>query len=318
MNPLRPAILAAADSDRVKRMLLGFPVTADIVARFVAGETRTELLVAVQELLSTGRAVSVDFLGENTTEPGQADKTLAEYLSLVNDLAAQRNSVDDGLGAAMPLEVSVKLSALGQALPGHGPAMAKENLRTLCTKAEQAGVWVTVDAEDHSTTEATLDTIRQVRPEFPWLGSVVQAYLRRSESDCRELAAAGARVRLCKGAYWEPESVAFRHADEVDSSYLRCLAVLMRGAGYPMVASHDPQMIGAAARLAASTGRRTGGLEYQILYGIRDNEQRALGAAGHRVRVYVPYGDQWYGYLLRRMAERPANLRFFLRSLAQR
>lgn len=318
MNPLRPVILAAADSDRIKRTLLGFPVTADIVARFVAGETRAELLVAVRELLSTGRSVSVDFLGENTTQPAQADKTLAEYIALINDLAAQRNSSDDEPSVSMPLEVSVKLSALGQALPGQGQAMATENLRTLCTKAEQVGVWVTVDAEDHTTIDATMATTRQIRPEFPWLGSVVQAYLRRSESDCRDLAAAGARVRLCKGAYREPESVAFRHVDEVDSSYLRCLAVLMRGPGYPMVASHDPQMIGAAARLAASTGRRSGDLEYQMLYGIRDDEQRTLSAAGYRVRVYVPYGDQWYGYLLRRIAERPANLRFFLRSLVQR
>uniref|UniRef100_UPI003CCB88C9 proline dehydrogenase family protein n=1 Tax=Nocardia donostiensis TaxID=1538463 RepID=UPI003CCB88C9 len=315
VNPLRPAILAAAGSARVKRLLTAAPVTAEIVSRFVAGEGRADLVPVARELLSSGRAISVDFLGENTVDREQAENAVAEYLALINDLAALDAA---RVRAAAPLEVSVKLSALGQALPGDGPAVATENLHTLCTKAGQAGVWVTVDAEDHTTTDATLAAVRQVRPEFPWLGSVVQAYLRRSEADCRELAAAGARVRLCKGAYREPEAVAFQHADEVDASYLRCLEALMRGAGYPMVASHDPRMIAAAARLTSVTGRRAGDVEYQMLYGIRDDEQRRIAADGQTVRVYVPYGNQWYGYLMRRVAERPANLRFFLRALAQR
>ncbi|MFE7799845.1 proline dehydrogenase family protein [Nocardia sp. NPDC057440] len=313
MNPLRPAILAAAGSPRMKRMLTGIPVTANIVRRFVAGETRDELIPVVRGLLGSGRMISVDFLGENTTDGAQADATLAEYLSLINDLAV----LDGGpSGAAARIEVSVKLSALGQALPDDGPATATENLRVLCAKAAQAGVWVTVDAEDHTTTDATLAAVHAVRAEFPWLGAVLQAYLYRTEADCRELWGAQARIRLCKGAYREPRAVAFQRASEVTDSYLRCLDTLMRGDGYPMVASHDPVLITAAQRFSAETGRGADRFEHQMLYGIRDAEQRRLTAAGAAMRVYVPYGDQWYGYLTRRLAERPANLAFFLRALA--
>ncbi len=287
-----------------------------MVGRFVPGETRTELVAAARELLASGRAVSVDFLGEYTTDRGRADAAVAEYLALINDLTA----LDTGAvpAGAAPLEVSVKLSALGQWLGADGPAIAAENLRVLCTKAAEAGVWVTVDAEDHTTTAATLAAIRQVRPDYPWLGTVVQAYLFRSEDDCRGLASAGARVRLCKGAYKEPDTVAHQRRAEVDSAYLRCLRILMHGAARPLVASHDPALIAAAAELAARTGRGPGEFEYQMLYGIRADEQSRLAGQGDFVRVYVPYGTQWYGYLMRRLAERPANLAFFARALAGR
>ncbi|WP_433731934.1 proline dehydrogenase family protein [Nocardia sp. CA-129566] len=171
MNPLRPVILAAADSPRLQRMLTGTPITADIVRRFVAGQGRDELIPVVWELLASSRLISVDFLGENTTDRARADATVAEYLSLINDLAALGGSAD----APAHTEVSVKLSALGRALPADGPAIATENLRIPCTKAAQAGAWVTVDAEDHSSTDATLATIGALRTEFPWLGAVLQA-----------------------------------------------------------------------------------------------------------------------------------------------
>lgn len=316
MNPLRPAILAAAGSERVKRILTTSPAAAALVRRFVPGETRAELVAAVRELLSSGRAVSVDFLGENTTDRSQADIAVAEYLALINELAAlDTSAVPRG---AAPIEVSVKLSALGQALGSGGPEIATENLRVLCTKAAEAGVWVTVDAEDHPTTARTLAAIREVRPDFPWLGTVIQAYLYRSEEDCRDLAAAGARVRLCKGAYREPETVAHQRRDEVDAAYLRCLRLLMRGGARTLVASHDPALLAAAADLVSQNDRRRGGVEYQMLYGIRTDEQCRLAGRGDFVRVYVPYGGQWYGYLMRRLAERPANLRFFLRAVAGR
>ncbi|WP_063046614.1 proline dehydrogenase family protein [Nocardia pseudovaccinii] len=312
MNPLRPIILAASASPRMQRIVTGTPVTAAIVRRFVAGAGRAELIPVVRELLASRRLISVDFLGENTTDRAQADATVAEYLSLINDLAAMNDFRD----ATARTEVSVKLSALGQALPVDGPAIATENLRILCTKAAQAGVWVTVDAEDHTTTEATLTTVREVCAEFPWLGAVLQAYLHRAEEDCRELS--GSRIRLCKGAYREPHTVAYQRSAEVTDSYLRCLEILMGGAGYPMVATHDPVLILAAEQLAAETGRGPDRFEYQMLYGIRDPEQLRLAAAGNAMRVYVPYGSQWYGYLTRRLAERPANLTFLLRALVSK
>ncbi|MDI6630331.1 MAG: proline dehydrogenase family protein, partial [Rhodococcus sp. (in: high G+C Gram-positive bacteria)] len=148
--------------------------------------------------------------------------------------------------------------------------------------------------------------------------TVLQAYLRRTEADCRDLSGPRSRIRLCKGAYNEPSSVAFQSAREVSDSYLRCLRVLMNGRGYPMVASHDPEMIDAAEQFAASAGRSSEEFEFQMLYGIRDPEQRRLVDAGRHVRVYVPYGSQWYGYFMRRLAERPANLMFFARSVLSR
>jgi proline dehydrogenase len=217
-----------------------------------------------------------------------------------------------------PLEVSLKLSALGQALDRDGEKIAFANAHTICERAEQIGAWVTVDAEDHTTTDSTLSIATDLRTDFPWLGVVLQAYLRRTQGDCEQFATSGSRVRLCKGTYDEPASVAYRDAAAVTDSYLRCLRVLMAGSGYPMVASHDPVVIEAVPTLANEFGRGSGDYEYQMLYGIRDGEQLRLASAGNQVRVYVPFGTQWYGYFMRRLAERPANLTFFLRALAQR
>ena len=146
-------------------------------------------------------------------------------------------------------------------------------------------------------------------------GAVLQAYLYRTEADCRDLSYAGSRVRLCKGAYREPESVAFQSRSDVDLSYVRCMKVLMAGQGYPMIASHDPRLIEIAEALAVRAHRQRGDYEYQMLHGVRPEEQRRLAAQGEKMRVYVPYGEEWYGYMVRRMAEKPANMSLFLRSL---
>jgi proline dehydrogenase len=169
--------------------------------------------------------------------------------------------------------------------------------------------------EDHTTTDATLDTLRELRRDFPETGAVLQAYLHRTEQDCRSLAHEGSRVRLCKGAYREPEDVAFQRRHEVDKAYVRCLKILMAGEGYPMVATHDPRLVRIASALATRNGRMPGSYEFQMLYGIRPEEQKRLVGVGESVRVYMPYGQEWYGYLMRRLAERPQNLRFFLHSL---
>jgi proline dehydrogenase len=169
--------------------------------------------------------------------------------------------------------------------------------------------------EDHTTTDSTLAILHDLRKDFPETGAVLQAYLHRTEADCRALAHEGSRVRLCKGAYNEPDDVAFQDKVEVDKSYVRCLKVLLGGQGYPMIATHDPRMVEIASSLASRYGRAQGTYEFQMLFGIRPEEQKRLAASGETVRVYVPYGAEWYGYLMRRLAERPQNLTFFLRSL---
>jgi proline dehydrogenase len=163
-----------------------------------------------------------------------------------------------------------------------------------------------------------LSAVLELRQDFPTVGAVVQAYLKRTEADCRDLAGPGSRVRLCKGAYREPASVAHQDRAAVDLSYVRCLRVLMHGKGYPMVATHDPRLVAITGAMALQSGRTKGEYEYQMLLGVRTDEQRRLAARGEKIRVYVPYGAEWYPYLMRRLAERPANVSFFLRALASR
>lgn len=312
---VRPVILAAARSGRMRKTAEAIPVTRKVVERFVAGETVTDAVDAVARLRDTGRTVTIDYLGEDTVKIEDAEATVKAYLELLDALGKRSESAD---AKVRPLEVSLKLSALGQALPRDGEKIALENAHTICERAKDIGAWVTVDAEDHTTTDSTLGIVRELRKEYAWLGTVLQAYLKRTYADCEEFAAAGARIRLCKGAYDEPASVAYRDMDGVTDSYLRCLRVLMAGSGYPMVASHDPVIIDAVPGLVREFDRGVDGFEYQMLYGIRDAEQRRLADAGNGMRVYVPFGNEWYGYFVRRLAERPANLTFFVRALAER
>jgi proline dehydrogenase len=312
---LRPAILSASRSDGLRRTAERLPVTRKVVHRFVPGATLDRVLNSVAALRDSGRLVSIDYLGEDVTDVDGANATMRAYLQLLDALGRRPDAT---YFRARPLEVSLKLSALGQALDRDGEKIAMENAHTVCERAEQIGAWVTVDAEDHTTTDSTLSIASDLRTDFPWLGVVLQAYLRRTHGDCEQFAASGARVRLCKGAYEEPAAVAYRDAAAVTDSYLRCLAVLMAGSGYPMVASHDPVVIDAVPGLASEFHRGVADFEYQMLYGIRDGEQLRLASAGNRVRVYVPFGTQWYGYFMRRLAERPANLTFFMRALAER
>ncbi|WP_346777516.1 proline dehydrogenase family protein [Rhodococcus sp. HNM0563] len=317
-NPLRPVILTAAKSDAVRRVVTAAPPTRRIVDRFVAGNTRADAVTVAAHLLGSGRGVSVDHLGENTLDVGQARAIVEEYRDLLTDLGKLEELTPETFGGAPAVEVSVKLTALGLSLGSDGSKIALDHAREICAAAQNVGAWVSIDAEDHTVTDDTLAIVRELRIDFPDVGAVVQAYLRRTEGDCRELSGPWSRVRLCKGAYDEPESVAYRDRAEVDASYLRCLQILMGGDGYPMVASHDPAVVTAVDPLAAVAGRGRGDFEHQMLFGIRDGEQVRLAGAGRRVRVYVPYGSQWYGYLMRRLAERPANLRFFLQSLLRR
>lgn len=310
MGLLRQPLLLLARSGAVKRLVTTLPVSAGVVAGYVPGEDDEAAVTATAGLVDDGLKVTLDFLGEDTLDVAQATATVEAYTGLLHALAAR--------GLARHAEVSVKLTAIGLALPDHGPAVALENARVICRAARNAGTTVTLDMEDHTTTDRTLAILRDLRKDFPETGAVLQAYLRRTEADCRALAYEGSRVRLCKGAYHEPESVAFTERIEVDKSFVRCLKVLLAGQGYPMVATHDPRMVEIAASLASRYGRPPGSYEFQMLYGIRPEEQKRLAEAGETVRVYVPYGQEWYGYLMRRLAERPQNLTFFLRSLVSK
>ncbi len=305
---LRTTVLAAGRSPLARRVVESGPFDP-LVHRFVAGTTEDAAVAAIRGIVAD-RLVTVDHLGEDTTDRAQADAIVAAYLRLLARLA------DEGL--AHRTEVSVKLSALGQSLPVDADKIALDAARRICAAAGAAATTVTVDMEDHTTTDRTLQTVRDLRVDFPWTGAVLQSQLRRTEADCRDLAGPGSRVRLCKGAYDEPPSVAFRTTHEVDRSYVRCLRVLMEGEGLPMVATHDPRLIDIAQVLAGRTGRGAEGYELQMLYGVRPRAQTELAAQGVRMRVYLPYGTEWFGYFMRRLGERPANLAFFARALLTR
>jgi proline dehydrogenase len=304
---LGPTLLAASRSPRVRRLVTHAPGSRRLVRRFVVGERLGDALDASRTLVGDGLAVTLDHLGEDTLDESQAAGTREVYVTLLGRLA--------DLGLAGQTEVSLKLSAVGQALPRDGHAVALGNARAVCAAAQRAGTAVTLDMEDHTTVDSTLAILRDLRADFPGTGAVLQSCLYRTVADCRDLSHAGSRVRLVKGAYAEPPSVAHPAKADVDLAYVRCLRILMAGDGYPMVASHDPRMIALAGALAERHGRSPGDYEYQMLHGIRTGEQRRLAAAGERVRVYVPFGADWYGYFMRRLAERPANVGFFLRAL---
>jgi proline dehydrogenase len=309
---LRQALLALSASEPARDAIMATPATRSVVARFVAGETIDEALEVTASLTADGRLVTLDFLGEDTTDPDQATAVTDEYVRLLGRLC------EAGLAAGGRAEVSVKPTAVGLGLRGSGAKTALENIRRVASAARNAGTTVTVDMEDHAWVDATLRLVSELRADFPDLGCVIQSYLRRSADDCRALASAGSRVRLCKGAYQAPDEVGLASKADVDLSYARCLRILLDGPGYPMLATHDPRLIRIAAARAGLSGRDAGSFEYQMLYGIRPGEQARLAASGAQVRVYVPYGSDWYGYLVRRLAERPANLMFFLRALGSR
>lgn len=303
---LRRALLRVSRSEKIKNLMTTAPVTAGVVERFIAGETSDHVVTVSRRLVSAGLLVSIDYLGEDTTDRSDVDAVVIAYLNLLTKLR------ESDLSASA--EVSIKLTALGQHLRD-GPQLALENAELICRAARMADAAVTLDMEDHSTTDSTLEILHRLRKEYPDTGVVLQAYLYRTEDDCRDLAVAGSRVRLCKGAYAESASVAFQDRQQIDKSYVRCMKILMAGGGFPMLATHDPTLIDIGLKLANEYGRGPGDFEFQMLYGIRPTEQQRLARLGHAVRVYVPYGTNWYGYLIRRLAERPSNLRFFVRSL---
>ncbi|MCA2227120.1 proline dehydrogenase family protein [Nonomuraea aurantiaca] len=291
---LRQSLLAVSRSDLVERVVTTSPLTRDVVRRYVADDVGA----VVARLTRDGLLVTVAHLGEDVTDRAQVEHSLQGYLAVLGRLPRDA-------------DVSVKLTALGLRL---SEQLALDNAATVCEAAAARGVTITLDAEERDTVDGLHSVHATLRKEHPDVGVVVQAYLPDARERCERLD--GARVRLCKGAYSAPGALTSR--TDIDRSFVRCLKVLMAGTGYPMVATHDPRLVEIASALAVLTGRDATGFEYQMLYGVRPAEQARLAGLGAQVRVYVPYGADWYAYLMRRLAERPRNLAFFARSLVSR
>jgi proline dehydrogenase len=308
-SALRAPLLSLARSRTARELALKLPATAAVVARFVPGESVDDCLAAVRRLAADGLKATIDHLGEDTATEADAAAIRDSYLGLLAALGTT--------GLAASAEVSVKLTALGLLLPD-GQRIAWNNAWAICAAAAAVGTTVTIDAEDHTTTDATLGILAELRRDYPATGGVLQAYLHRTLFDVAALQGPGTRIRLCKGAYAEPVTEAHQTREEVSASYLACARVLLNGGGVPLLATHDPELIAALGELAQEAGREPGSYEFQMLYGIRSDEQRRLAALGQTVRVYVPYGTDWWGYFIRRLAERPANLGFFARALIGR
>jgi proline dehydrogenase len=310
LDLMGPALLRASRSSRLRRTVETSPLTRKVVTRFVAGEDVPAAITAATALHRTGMTTTLDVLGEDVTDLRAAQAIRDQYLVLLYELHEA--------GQAGRSEVSLKLSALGQALPGNGHELAFTHAREICVAADAVGCRVTLDMEDHTTVDSSLAIGRELRAQFPTVGTVLQANLRRTPDDIRDLARSGARVRIVKGAYKQPAHVAHQRKSEVDAAYRDAITTLMGSDCYPMVATHDPLMTRHAEVQAEAAGRTPTDWEVQMLFGIASTQQRDLVGSGYQVRTYIPFGADWYGYFMRRLAERPANVAFFLRALATR
>jgi len=270
-----------------------------MASRFVAGETTESALEAVRKLNARGISASLDLLGESVTNEGAARAAGAEYVRLLDAIARQK----------LDANVSVKLTAVGQDI---GDDLCESVMRTILDRAQQHEGFVRLDMEGSAYTARTLDFFEnRLYPRYPDnVGIVLQSSLRRTWTDVERAIALRCRVRLCKGAYLEPASVAFPEKADVDRNYVICMRALMERGRYPGIATHDLAIISAAREFAATRGIARSAFEFQMLYGVRRDLQDQLARDGYRLRVYVPFGTQWYPYLMRRLAERPANLAF--------
>src|SRR5579863_6125789 len=297
---LRALLLALAKSSRLRRWITSRGAPRRMARRFVPGEELASALEAARACNKTGMAASLDHLGENVITREDAQRARTSYTEALDRIAAE------GVDA----NVSLKLTHLGLDLGGE---FCAEQLRIVTRRAEELGNFVRVDMEGSPYTDRTLRIVKQVRAETTAVGTVIQAYLYRSEEDIRELLAAGCRIRLVKGAYKEPPRIAFRSKKDVDANFIKLMKILLPSGIYHALATHDPKMIEAAIRFAAEQIITKDKFEFQMLYGIRTDLQTRLVRQGYRVRVYIPFGRDWFPYFMRRLAERPANLLFFAR-----
>lgn len=277
---------------------------ARLSSRFIAGTTVEDALRAAEAVNRQGIAVTLDSLGESVTTSAEAHRAAEVYHRLLDAIAARRLNAN----------ISIKLTQMGLEL---SPKLAEETASSLAQHAHTTGNFVRVDMEDSRLTQVTLDIVRRIHARAGLrdaIGVVIQAYLYRSQSDIEQLLVDGIRVRICKGAYNEPPEVAFPRKADVDRNFVRLTAMLLENHMYHAIATHDESMVAAARQFAARHGIEQSRFEFQMLYGVRRDLQRSLVQEGYRVRVYIPFGTEWYPYLMRRLAERPANVIFMARN----
>ncbi len=302
---LRTLLLELSKSSRLRRWITSNAATRRMARRFVPGEELGPAIEAARACNKAGMTVCLDHLGENVVTREDAERARTAYMQALDRIAADR--VDGN--------VSLKLTHLGLDL---GEEFCAEQLHMVTRRAQELGNFVRVDMESSAYTDRTLRMVKQARAESSAVGTVIQAYLFRSEEDIRELLGIGCRIRLVKGAYKEPSRIAFPAKKDVDANFIKLMKILLPSGIYNALATHDPKMIEAATRFAAQQNISKNNFEFQMLYGIRTDLQSSLVRQGYRVRVYIPFGQDWFPYLMRRLAERPANLTFFARNLFRR
>ncbi|MCS6843600.1 MAG: proline dehydrogenase family protein [Caldilineales bacterium] len=307
-SPLRHVLIALSKNPQMQDLIVSVPVSRRVARRFVAGETLDDAIAAIRAVNGQGMLATLDFLGEHVHSEAEATVNADEYIRALQ--AIKDANVQSG--------VSIKLTAMGLAVDDD---FCYRNVRRIVAKAAEVGRFVRIDMEDSPVTDRTLAIYRRLRREFSNVGVVVQAYLYRTQEDVRQLMAEGiADLRLCKGAYDEPPAVAFQEKKDVDRNLVELIKLMFQGQAdhpgtYPAIASHDHMIINWTKAYAYNRHIPNDCFEFQMLYGVRRELQQALAGQGYRMRVYIPYGTRWYPYFMRRLAERPANLLFFLRAL---
>lgn len=303
--PLKRAIYALADSPAVTSWIAERGMRWGFARRFIAGESLEEALPAVQALRRQGMFVTLDLLGESVHDAAATAAATDAYCAVLDTIEAR-----GGLAS-----ISLKPTQLGLSI---SPQLARGNIGRIAKRAAELDNFVRIDMEDSSTTQATLEVYKSLRPSFPNLGVVVQSYLYRTAADVRALNAIGGRLRLCKGAYKEPGSVAFQVKADVDRNYMKLAELLLQEGNSPAFATHDHRIIAHIIEYAARNGIGRDRFEFQMLYGIRRDYQQRIVDDGFSMRIYVPFGREWCPYFMRRIAERPANAMFVLRALVGR
>ena len=296
---LKDTLLYLAQNQQLRDFVTHNKATRSVSRRFVAGEQLDEAVQATRVLNQRGMQVALDHLGENVSDEKEARAAAQDYIKALEDIKKT------GLDA----NVSIKLTALGLDI---SQQLCERNVYTILELAQGYGIFVCIDMEGSAYTEQTVDITLRMHQQFEHVGTVIQSYLYRSRKDVEQLIAQGVRMRLVKGAYKEPKTVAFQSKSEVDHNYVQLMMLLLARGNFPAIASHDEAIIEATCKYARDHGISRDAFEFQMLYGIRRDLQEKLVRQGYHVRVYVPYGSQWYPYLMRRLAERPANLMFVM------